>query len=539
MSINTGINYQLTSGDSVGLQPTYQWNAEVISGSIQLYDQYGNIVADSYTSEGDHITVLDVCPVQGLALIQLPDQGNSCYVQGWIQISDFSQISFRFNNCWENINNGQEVEFHGGGISGTTLNANQSMTFLYSVGGTYACVMYPVSSGSYAGIMESGYVPLNSCNLNIIQTEIPFWLAPGSTVGTEPTYPTNAQTVASSIGIVDINGISIPNNYTSNGDNITILDVYMEEELALIEFPDSYAGTYVIGYIPVNNLTNGNVTNDSNYCNWNNSNGTYPIYDLTEQVVYDIPASQTTEYLFQTSQYVCILFNNNNVSNWPLQSGYVSVNNGSFGLSTSNDSAPSSTSQPSGNTPSSTNQPSGSTPSSTGSTINASLLEKAAIMIALDEGFVDHEYTYGVGPYASSAGYGTSINDFLPSDYPITPESAWNVLLRVLENNYIPTCDAAINQYFPEGLSDCQKCAIYTFGYNLEGYVPALVQKLAQNDSWDNTFANFLIPSNIEGRRYRSWKTFYYNKYDLFMCNLSMLPNNELMQLAQEMNGNS
>ena len=528
MSINTGINYQLTSGDSVGLQPTYQWNAEVISGSIQLYDQYGNIVADSYTSEGDHITVLDVCPVQGLALIQLPDQGNSCYVQGWIQISDFSQISFRFNNCWENINNGQEVEFHGGGISGTTLNANQSMTFLYSVGGTYACVMYPVSNGSYAGIMESGYVPLNSGNLNIIQTEIPFWLAPGSTVGTEPTYPTNAQTVASSIGIVDINGISIPNNYTSNGDNITILDVYMEEELALIEFPDSYAGTYVIGYIPVSNLTNGNVTNDSNYCNWNNSNGTYPIYDLTEQTIYNIPANQTTEYLFKTSEYACILFNNNNVSNWPLQTGFVSLTDGSFGLNgSSGTSTPSGTSSPSG-----TSTPSGTSSPSTG---NASLVELTAIYIGSFEGFAASPYYFGVGPDAHSIGYGSHYTPQAFPNLPITKQEGFNYLMNYLKTN-IPSWNNDISEYLDvSSLSDCQLVALYDFAYN-EGpnWLPALSQKLSQNDSFSNTFENWEEPSSLAYRREQEWKTYTNNEYFFGNCIYS-LPN-QYISLANSLN---
>lgn len=488
MSINTGINYQLTSGDSVGLQPTYQWNAEVINGSIQLYDQYGNIVANSYTSEGDHITVLDVCPVQGLALIQLPDQGNSCYVQGWIQISDFSQINFRFNNCWENINNGQEVEFHGGDISGTTLNANQSMTFLYSVGGSYACVMYPVSSGSYAGIMESGYVPLNSGNLNIIQTEIPFWLAPGSPVGTEPTYPSNAQTVTSSIGIVDINGISIPNNYTSNGDNITILDVYMEEELALIEFPDSYAGTYVIGYIPVSNLTNGNVTNDSNYCNWNNSNGTYSIYDLTEQVIYDIPASQTTEYLFQTSQYACILFNNNNISNWPLQTGFVSLNDGTFGLSTSSENTPSST-QPSGNTPSLWN--------------SLDFYTKLGIFIGTFEGYEPYE----VG---GEIGYSTNADNW--SGGYMSKEAALNYAIEFVKNNeqYLFNLMNE-NGMDPNNLNANQLFALYDAGYNLTGEAFGELISTIVNDNINSPQQSDFTAfdnggeGNLYQRRYDEW----------------------------------
>ena len=103
MVIDTGINYDLTAGTSVGLQPTYQWNAKVTSGTIQIYDAEGNAVADSYTSEGDHITILSICPREytqlSLALIQFPDQSNSCYIQGYIQTSDFSAKIFHLFNC--------------------------------------------------------------------------------------------------------------------------------------------------------------------------------------------------------------------------------------------------------------------------------------------------------------------------------------------------------------------------------------------------------------------------------------------------------
>lgn len=338
MVIDTGINYNLTAGTSVGLQPTYQWNAKVTSGTIQIYDAEGNAVADSYTSEGDHITILSICPSEytqlSLALIQFPDQSNSCYIQGYIQTSDFNLLECRFNNSWVDTTNNQQIIFANGDLADRTLNAGDYQTYLYATD-NYACISFLNDDNAF----KSGFVPLSSGNLNIIQTDIPFYLAPGSSVGTEPSYPSNATTIASQIEIVDINGITIPNNYTSNGDNITILDVYMNEKLALIEFPDSYAGTYIIGYIPVENLINGNIKLKSNYCNWNSSTKEYSIYDLQKSVIYKIESSQTTEYLFKTNAYACILFNNNNVSQWPLETGFVSLGDGSFGLGTSSKKA--------------------------------------------------------------------------------------------------------------------------------------------------------------------------------------------------------
>ena len=340
MVIDTGINYNLTAGTSVGLQPTYQWNAKVTSGTIQIYDAEGNAVADSYTSEGDHITILSICPSEytqlSLALIQFPDQSNSCYIQGYIQTSDFNLLECRFNNSWINKTENQQIIFANGDLADRTLSIGDYQTYLYSAG-DYACISFLNDDNAF----KSGFVPLNSGELNIIQTDIPFYLAPGSTVGTAPSYPSNATTIASQIEIVDINGITIPNNYTSNGDNITILDVYTDEKLALIEFPDSYAGTYIIGYIPVSNIGQ-NIELKSNYCNWDNSTQKYPIYDLQKSVIYKIESSQTTQYLFKTDTYACILFNNNNITNWPLETGFVPLTDGSFGLGKSNNTKPAS-----------------------------------------------------------------------------------------------------------------------------------------------------------------------------------------------------
>lgn len=340
MVIDTGINYNLTAGTSVGLQPTYQWNAKVTSGTIQIYDAEGNAVADSYTSEGDHITILSICPSEytqlSLALIQFPDQSNSCYIQGYIQTSDFNLLECRFNNSWVDTTNNQQIIFANGDLADRTLNTGDYQTYLYTTD-NYACISFLNDNNAF----KSGFVPLNSGNLNIIETDIPFYLAPGSSVGTKLSYPSNATTIASQIEILDINGITIPNNYTSNGDDIVILDIYADEKLALIEFPDSYTGTYIIGYVPVSNI-GGNIKLKQNYCNWTSLTQKYSIYDLQKSVIYKIESSQTTQYLFKTNTYACILFNNNNITNWPLETGFVSLDDGKFGLGESSNIKPAS-----------------------------------------------------------------------------------------------------------------------------------------------------------------------------------------------------
>ena len=495
MVIDTGINYNLTAGTSVGLQPTYQWNAKVTSGTIQIYDAEGNAVADSYTSEGDHITILSICPSEytqlSLALIQFPDQSNSCYIQGYIQTSDFNLLECRFNNSWIDTTNNQQIIFANGDLADRTLSTGDYQTYLYATD-NYACISF--LNDDYA--FKSGFVPLNSGNLNIIETDIPFYLAPGSSIGTKLSYPSNATTIASQIEIVDINGITIPNNYTSNGDNITILDVYMNEKLALIEFPDSYAGTYIIGYIPVENLINGNIKLKSNYCNWNSSTKEYSIYDLQKSVIYKIESSQTTQYLFKTDTYACILFNNNNITNWPLETGFVSLTDGSFGLGKSSEKE-------------SNNQKNENT-----GTDQLSLVEIAALYIGSFEGFRSEPYTFGVGPYASSIGYGMHYTPEQFPHLPITKEEAFQSMISYIDYN-LKEWNNLINEYLDiSTLTDCQLVALYDFTYN-EGsyYLPALCQKISQDNTFANTFANWELPTTLASRRYDEWLTYVDNKY--------------------------
>ena len=159
MVIDTGINYNLTAGTSVGLQPTYQWNAKVTSGTIQIYDAEGNAVADSYTSEGDHITILSICPSEytqlSLALIQFSDQSNSCYIQGYIKTSDFNLLECRFNNSWIDTTNNQQIIFANGDLADRTLSTGDYQTYLYATD-NYACISFLNDDNAF----KSGFVSL-------------------------------------------------------------------------------------------------------------------------------------------------------------------------------------------------------------------------------------------------------------------------------------------------------------------------------------------------------------------------------------------
>lgn len=164
--------------------------------------------------------------------------------------------------------------------------------------------------------------------------------------------------------------------------------------------------------------------------------------------------------------------------------------------------------------------------------VNLTLVEKTAIMIACDEGFSSEPYKFGVGEYSNSVGYGTYVGEF--NNFPISKQEGWDKLVDILENKYIPYCNEFITQYFGSSLTDYQKCAIYSFGYNLEGYVQDLVQRLSVYNSFKDTFGQFLIPSSLYERRMRSWLTFKENKFYLG-GSINELPE-KYINIANQMN---
>lgn len=333
IKISTGIPANYGFNTNIGNQPTVNWNARVIANQIQILNAEGTAMNGYWTSNGDHISIIKIDSTTGLTLIQYPDQGSGIYQQGWILTSEVnsSNLVQTFDNLWTNSTNNQTIYFYDGAISSTTLSGSEKATFLYIIfqdSNIYACIEYLNSNNE----LESGFVPWESGTLNMIGPNIPYHIENGTSIfSSTPTFASNATTEANSIQITDINGISIPNSCTSNGDNITILRVYAESGMVLIEYPCQAVNAYYKGYVAVENLDNGNISINSNTANWNNSNGNYPMYGIsTNDLLYTLPASQACQYLYQTGDYACILFNNNNISGWPLQTGYTSTSNGQF-----------------------------------------------------------------------------------------------------------------------------------------------------------------------------------------------------------------
>lgn len=499
MSINTKIKFNVTVGKSVGVQPLYQWNAKVIGSLIQLYNAKGQAVSNNYTSLGDCITILNISSKTHLALIQFPNNDGNCYVQGYIRVSDFNLLKLRFDNLWINSTNGQEIELINGSFDSKTLALNERSSYLYSTD-NYACIVYKNSNNE----LQSGYVPLSSGNLDIIQTNIPYYLAPGTSIGKNPTYPTNAINFSGNIDIMDINKIIIHDTYTPLGDEITILAVYPDEEVVLIEFPDSSNNTYIIGYIPLNNLTNNDIMIRNNHVTFNTNTTYRALFDLNNTQIYSIKSTQIFQYLFQTKNYACILFNNNNLPGEPLQTAFMSLDYGTFNFNSFN-------------------------------TSSISLVEQAALYIACNEGFSTSPYYYGNGVYANSIGYGSYYTKTNFPNIPIAPSYAFEYLINYLKEN-IPSWNQTISQYLNlDTLTDCQKVALYDFAYNIPAYLSHIASSLSSNPSWDNTFSNFLIPSAIYDRRLREWLTFTTSNY--FMGGaISELPSTFYSTLANSMN---
>lgn len=344
MSINTKINFNLVAGESIGIQPLYQWNAKVTGSLIQLYNSKGQALPNNYTSLGDCITILGISSETNLALIQFPYNDKNCYVQGYIKISDFNLLKLRFDNSWINSVNNQEVLLFNGDLSSNTLSLNETSTYLYSTD-AYACIIYK----DFNNKLQSGYVP---------------------------SYPTNAINFLGNINIVDINNISIPNTYTSLGDEITILEIYPDEKVVLIEFPDSFNNTYIIGYIPLDNLTNNSIIIRNNHTTFNTNCNYRALFNINKTQIYSIESTESFNYLFQTGNYACILFNNTNLPNNPIETAFISLDYGTFNFNSFN-------------------------------TSNIPLIEQTALYIACNEGFSSSPYYYGTGIYGNSIGYGS------------------------------------------------------------------------------------------------------------------------------------
>lgn len=499
MSINTKINFNLVAGESIGIQPLYQWNAKVTGSLIQLYNSKGQALPNNYTSLGDCITILSISSETNLALIQFPYNDKNCYVQGYIKVSDFNLLKLRFYNSWINSVNNQEVLLINGDLSSNTLSLNETSTYLYSTD-TYACIIYK----DFDNKLQIGYVPLCSGNLNVIQTNIPYYLASGTSVGKNPTYPTNAINFLGNINIVDINNISIPNTYTSLGDEITILEIYPDEKVVLIEFPDSFNNTYIIGYIPLDNLTNNSIIIRNNHTTFNTNCNYRALFNINKTQIYSIESTESFNYLFQTGNYACILFNNTNLPNNPIETAFISLDYGTFDFNSFN-------------------------------TSSIPLIEQTALYIACNEGFSSSPYYYGTGIYGNSIGYGSYYTKINFPNTPISKTYAFEYLINYLKQN-IPVWNDTISKYLKlDTLTDYQKVALYDFAYNIPAYLGDISCKLASNPSWSNTFANFLIPKEIYTRRLREWLTFTKNNY--FMGGtISNLPSTSYISLANSMN---
>ncbi|MBU5323655.1 hypothetical protein, partial [Sarcina ventriculi] len=119
----------------------------------------------------------------------------------------------------------------------------------------------------------------------------------------------------------------------SANTNISILQIFTsaEENSMLIEYFSSNTQTYKKAYVPISTLYDNSITINNNTVTWNNPNGIYDLMNLSNsEIIYKLPASQSIEYLYSAGDFACIVFNNNNISGEPLETGFVSLSEGSF-----------------------------------------------------------------------------------------------------------------------------------------------------------------------------------------------------------------
>lgn len=342
ISLNLNVPNNFEFGNT-GEQPTFNWNALVTTSLIPIKNKSGEIQNGYFTSNGDHITIIKNNPETGLTFIQYPDQSANMYQQGWIDSSYISSkyLDFRFQQGWINTTENQKVYLFDNTISSTTLSKNTKYTLLYTISNydiEYTSILFEEN-----GETQLGFIPFTTGKLNFIVPNYPYnTLNEHSIKSLKPTVPTNA-IVNSTVDLIDINGIK-PYSYINSmgetvypsikaGSEISILQVFTsaEEQSILIEYYDEGSNNYKKGYLPINVLYNKTVSIDTNNVTWNNPSGTYNLMDLTDSnVIYELPASQTIQYLYTVGDFACILFNNNNLSGWPLQTGYVHSSSGKF-----------------------------------------------------------------------------------------------------------------------------------------------------------------------------------------------------------------
>ncbi|MGL5646451.1 MAG: SH3 domain-containing protein [Clostridium sp.] len=342
ISLNLTIPNNEAFGNA-GEEPTFNWNALVTTGFIPIKNESGQLQNGYGTSDGDHITIIKDNPQTGLTFIQYPDQGANMYQQGWIDSSYISKeyLDFRFEGAWINSTDNQEIYLFNQTISNMELGKDMKYTLLYTVSNYN--VEYSVILFDNNGSLSIGFTPSSVGMLNFIVDGYPYNILNQAPINTiEPTITPNA-IIVKEIDLIDINGIK-SNYYTTTnkkviyptlsvGTKIAILQVFnsAEQDSILIEYFNSGSNSYLKGYLPTEALFNNSISVNKNNIEWNKNLTSVDLVNLTAtEKIYTLPISQSVQYLYSTDQYACILFNNNNLSGWPLETGYVSLTEGTF-----------------------------------------------------------------------------------------------------------------------------------------------------------------------------------------------------------------
>ena len=349
--VQAGVNLNLNVPEDfefkqAGEQPTFNWNALVTTSIIPIKDKNGAIKSKSFTSNGDHITIIKDNPQNGLTFIQYPDQGENLYMQGWIDstyISD-TYLDFRFDASWTNLIDNQKIYLFNDSISNVTLTKDTSYTLLYTVTNyniEYSCILFKENDS-----FKTGFIPSTTGKLNFVVDNYPFNIANEESISSYlPTVPLNA-TLKKLIDLIDINGIRPNWNYQYNkkgkeillpngqpailypslnaGTEISIIQAFNSatQNSILIEYFDSGSNTYLKGYLPTESLTDGSITINPSTLTWKTGLQSVDLVNLSDsKTIYTLPVSQKVQLLYCTKEFACILYNNNS------STGYIKLTN--------------------------------------------------------------------------------------------------------------------------------------------------------------------------------------------------------------------
>lgn len=291
--------FSLNPGSIVSGGFTFNPNAHLVGGNLDLLDSNGNTIGGYYISDGDELLVLDISYNSQMVLVQYPS--GTRVRQGYIY-NDTNLIKYNAPYNWQNGSTSETVyiSYDGDNVFGS-LDPYEKATFLYKYNNRY-CVVYTTFKGEFTKL---GYVDYaggisSSGNISNSNDEI----EAGGIVSGGFTYDNNAVISNDSLYLRDKNGNIIPGREIDIGDNITVLDISYSKQLALVQYPAG--GAVRQGYV----TNNPNIITYYNPYNWINGSTSETVFlDSTGNDVFgSLDPYESATILYKKNGRTCVVY---------------------------------------------------------------------------------------------------------------------------------------------------------------------------------------------------------------------------------------